>query len=131
MLKRIVIGTLLGAIALFLALWIYVAYIWVPDFNLGTGISQARIDNENWLYTQVDAKTCTTPDDLRAIAAQRDWLVETHDAFNWCIDIAGLGNWMSITVEPAHFMSTEDENRRYFGFDAQGCSVAWQSASCN
>ena len=130
MLKRILIGTLLFAIVLFTALWSYVAYIWVPDFNFGSGISQTRIDNENWLYEQVNAQTCTTSDDVRAIAAQRDWLVETHDGINWCINKEGLSGWISVTVEPAHFMSTEDENRRYFGFDAQGCSVDWSYGDC-
>jgi len=130
MLKRVLLGTLLISIALFAALWIYVAYIWIPDFSFGTGVSQERIDNENWLDTQVEKPACTTPDGLRAIAASRDWLVETHEDFSWCIDRDDLTGWLSVTVEPALFLSTEDENRRYFGFDAQGCSVDWSYSSC-
>lgn len=129
MLKRVVIGALLLSIAVVLGFVIYVAFA-LRSLNFGSGPSEARIEADAWLASEVAGHTCMTQDDLRAIAAKRDWIVETHDNFVWCHSRPDLTNWTSVTIEPPLMMSTQDENRRYFGFDTQGCSADWSYSSC-
>lgn len=123
--KRVLIWTLGLTVAAFLALIAFAAIFLTFEFD-STGTSDERRAANVWLSNEIAQFTCLTPDNVRNIAAKKGWLVETHNDFPWIIDRTDLSGWMSIRVEPPLLFSNEDENRRYFGFDAQGCSQPWR-----
>lgn len=131
MLKRVILWTLGLAVAAFLTLIAFAIFFLIWNFD-SAGSSDARREAEAWLSNELSRHDCLTQQDVRDIAGKRDWRVETHPEFYSCIDKKGLANWTSITIQPPLMMSTPDENRRYFGFDVNGCSVDWSySSSCN
>ena len=129
MLKRMLLWALGLTIAAFLVLIAYVVVYVTWTFD-SSGNSDARREAAIWFQNETAQHTCLTQDALRGIAAKRDWLVESHDEFHWCISRDDLTDWTSVTIEPPLLLSTVDENRRYFGFDAQGCSAEWAYGSC-
>lgn len=132
MAKRFFIAVMLAVIGLFLVFVIFVAAPFLLKYD-SAGNSDETREAWTWFASEMEAApSCLTPDGVREIAAKRDWLVETHDDFPWCIDRSGLTGWISVTTEPALAFSTDDENRTYFGFDANGCSADWSySIDCD
>lgn len=74
---------------------------------------------------------CVTAQDIVAQAQARGWAHGTREDFDYCVAPSGLRNWHWVEVQPALLMSTDEENRLYFGFDAQGCSLSWDYVACN
>ncbi|WP_131801555.1 hypothetical protein [Cognatiyoonia koreensis] len=128
MLRKVLIGILLVCCGLFALFFLFVTLVPLGTWQFD---DSERIAAESAFYEELSAHSCLTAADIRSAAAQRDWLVQEHQTFDWCISESGLQDWMSVTIEPAFMMSTEDENRRYFGFDANGCSVDWSYSTCN
>ncbi|MEJ6397575.1 hypothetical protein [Yoonia sp. 208BN28-4] len=105
---------------------------------IGWALSDDRLSNEEQVamattdfYQSLPAEGCVTRAEIVAAATARDWAHGPRDDFNFCIAPDGLTDWYWVERQPPLLMSTEDENRLYFGFDPQGCSVDWTYAACD
>lgn len=114
--------------ALLASILIMIFVIWWSLENLSWDLSAMDDGHRlarNDFYETLATPDCLTRDEIIAEAQSRGWQTRDQDEFIWSHIPAGLGNWLRVTVEPPLFMSTDDENAAFFGFDTDGCSVEW------
>jgi len=125
---------ILGVIALLIvaagALMIYVTYFMkIGPWDL-SNLDNGHFEAELAFMEELNrGPACITRDTVIALAQSREWDVRNEPEFAWCHSPVGLVDWLRVTVEPSLFMSTDDENAAFFGFDNNGCSVDWNYAS--
>jgi len=127
-------GWLRGALVALAILAAAAGYLaWqLSTWELGIGATdaahrQARAEFEAALAPA----ECLTREAVIAAAEARSFDWRDMPAPRWCHAPGGLGNWLRVGIEPALFMSSDDENALLFGFDAAGCSVPWDFAPCD
>ncbi|MCP5074276.1 MAG: hypothetical protein GY947_13440 [Rhodobacteraceae bacterium] len=81
--------------------------------------------NKGQPFTALGKPDCLTREEIIAEAQSRGWDVQDQEEFRWHHSPDGLQDWLRVSIDPPLFMSTEDENAAFFGFDDEGCSVEW------
>lgn len=81
-------------------------------------------------FIQKLGPACASQATVIAAAEARGWTwqAEPSGPRPDCVRPAGLGDWISVEVQPFLMMSTYDENAIFIGFDAHGCMAPWAYA---
>ena len=100
----------------------------VGEFDLSR-LDDAHRAARTEFYTALETEACLARDTIIVAAENRGFAVSDMDEFQWCHSPTGLTDWLRVEISPGMFLSTDDENAAFFGFDEAGCSVPWTYAS--
>lgn len=128
MVKRGLKFTLLALpwVLTFLFGWLWLASTLNLSFaDIGAESARANRENARRFVAQL-GPDCVSRQMVIDAAEARGWdWRDEPGGYRGCVRPEGLGNWLSVEVQPPLMMSSHDENARYFGFDSHGCMAPW------
>ena len=126
--RKAVLVVALGVLAVVAAALLWVRSELLKPFDF-TRVDDAHRAAYAAFLADLPQQGCVTRDHVRAAARARQWQMQETPDIRWCVAPDNVAHWLRVTVEPALFMSTDDENAALFAFDAEGCRIEWRYAN--
>ena len=116
--------------SVFVGIMTWLAITGINYFLSGMEFNFSRLDDSHSVartefYAALEPETCLARNTIIIAAENRGFAVSDMDEFPWCHSPTNLTDWLRVDISPPLFLSTEDENAAFFGFDEAGCSAPW------
>jgi len=125
---------ILALAAIFVGVMTLLAIAGINHIVSGMELNFSRLDDSHSVartefYTALETEACLARDTIIDTAENRGFAVSDMDEFQWCHSPTNLTDWLRVEISPGMFLSTDDENAAFFGFNESGCSTPWAYAS--